>query len=239
MAKLETLNDLLLDAAVIRDATEEGENTALRVGQFFVSLIQMLMATTPDESVDASSLRVSSDASGMSLVFQTITADGGTNTKSIPIPVVSGAGAGIITPDILAEIKAGVEDVSGSLKQNIGTVDVTTLDSMNSVRYATNQLPSIYRVMVSARTVGILFMYSDTGVHEITQELHTTMEPQNGVMDGSHIDGKPRTYTRSYNTSTNKWSAWRDSDNLTTLSETEFDSLGTVDPNKFYFVYED
>ena len=53
------LNNLLQQAAVIRDATEEHENTAVRVGTMFVDFIQSCIDVLPAEVVDATGISTS------------------------------------------------------------------------------------------------------------------------------------------------------------------------------------
>ena len=45
-------NDLLTVAAGVRDATEQYENTAARVGGLFVSIIQAIIETVPETLID-------------------------------------------------------------------------------------------------------------------------------------------------------------------------------------------
>lgn len=233
------LESLLPDAAAVRDAVEEGENTALRVGQLFVSIIQKIDASFPSETIDASDISVSSDETGVSITFNTVLDSGEQSTRTVRIPAATETSAGLLTPAILEKIAEDLTVVSDSFKKFVGEVSLDELDNMTSVRYATGQLPSIYKVTFSGKVVGLLFVYSDTGSHELTQELHSTMIPQDGVVNGTHVDGEPRVLTRTYNLGSHQWSPWRGKPSFVTLSEDEYDALGTKDPDTYYYIYED
>lgn len=233
------LESLLPDAAAVRDAVDEGENTALRVGQLFVSIIRSIGAVIPPETFDASGITVSADESGVSITFKTVLESGESSVRTVNIPAATDTQAGLITPAILSKIKEDVTAVADTFNRFVGEVSLEDLDTMTSVRHASNQLPSVYRVMFSGRVVGMLLVYSDTGAHELTQELHSTMIPQDGVVTGTHIDGEPRVLSRSYNFSSHQWSPWRDRSSFVTLSATEYEALPTKDPDTYYFIYEE
>lgn len=86
-----TIQSLLQQAAVIRDATAEGENSALRVGSMFVSLIQALLSTLPQEVIDATGISYTATASNFIITFKTIKDDGTSGSRQIIIPTASSA----------------------------------------------------------------------------------------------------------------------------------------------------
>lgn len=233
------LESLLPDAAAVRDAVEEGENTALRVGQLFVSLIQKVAASFPSETIDATGISVTADETGVSITFKTVLDSGEQATRSVRIPAATETDAGLLTPAILEKIAEDLNEVSDSFKKFVGEVSLEDLDSMTSVRYATGQLPSFYKVTFSGKVVGLLFVYSDSSSHELTQELHSTMIPQNGVVNGTHVDGKPGILTRAYNLGSHQWSPWCGKPSFVTLSENEYDALSAKNDETYYFIYEE
>lgn len=81
-----TIQSLLQQAAVIRDATAEGENSALRVGSMFVSLIQALLSTLPQEVIDATGISYTATDTNVTITFKTIKADGTSGSRQIIIP---------------------------------------------------------------------------------------------------------------------------------------------------------
>lgn len=83
------IQSLLQQAAVIRDATAEGENSALRVGSMFVSLIQALLSTLPQEVIDATGISYTATASNFVITFKTIKDDGTSGSRQIIIPTAS------------------------------------------------------------------------------------------------------------------------------------------------------
>lgn len=113
MAKIQSL---LEQAAVIRDATAEKENTALRIGSMFVSFIQAVVATMPPELIDATGISYSTSSSNFIITFKTLDEDGTTGSKQIIIPSVSTENAGLITPDKLREINEAVSKIASALK---------------------------------------------------------------------------------------------------------------------------
>lgn len=110
-----TIQSLLTQAAVIRDATAEGENTALRVGSLFVSLIQAIVATLPSELLDASGISYSAGESNFLITFNAVSSDGSTSKKQIIIPAASQDNAGLLTPAKLKEVNDAVASVADCL----------------------------------------------------------------------------------------------------------------------------
>jgi hypothetical protein len=112
MAKIQ---NLLTSASVIRDATTEGENTALRVGSMFVNLIQAIVDVLPTEILDASGISSSSTESNFVIRIGSIDNDGSSSKKEIIIPAASSANAGVLTPSKLKEINSALETISGAV----------------------------------------------------------------------------------------------------------------------------
>lgn len=83
------IQSLLQQAAVIRDATAEGENSALRVGSMFVSLIQALLSTLPQEVIDATGISCNATPTNVIITFKTIKDDGTSGSRQVIIPTAS------------------------------------------------------------------------------------------------------------------------------------------------------
>ena len=112
-----TLQSLLAQAAVIRDATAEGENTANRVGSMFVSLIEAVIATLPAELLDASGISMTAGESNVVIRFNSLASDGTASSRQVSIPAASVVGAGLLTPSKLAEINKATADVATALAE--------------------------------------------------------------------------------------------------------------------------
>ena len=111
------LNNLLQQAAVIRDATEEHENTAVRVGTMFVDFIQSCMDVLPKEIVDATGISTSASETNFVVRYRTIDDTGSSVSKSITIPVASSDNAGLLSTSLLAEINQAVSSVVNAVSE--------------------------------------------------------------------------------------------------------------------------
>lgn len=109
------IKDLLQQAAVIRDATADGENTALRIGTMFVSFIQAVLDTVPAELIDAAGISYKSDDKGYTLCFETVNDDGEKGQTSISIPRSSTNVAGLMMPQQVQALNKAVTDIAGIL----------------------------------------------------------------------------------------------------------------------------
>lgn len=111
------LNNLLQQAAVIRDATEEHENTAVRVGTMFVDFIQSCMDVLPKEIVDATGISTSTSETNFVVRYRTIDDTGSSVSKSITIPAASSDNAGLLSTSLLAEINQAVSSVVNAVSE--------------------------------------------------------------------------------------------------------------------------
>ena len=109
------LNNLLQQAAVIRDATEEHENTAVRVGTMFVDFIQSCIDVLPAEVVDATGISTSTSENNFVIRYRTVDDDGESVSKSITIPAASSANAGLLTTSLLSQINEAVTSVAAAV----------------------------------------------------------------------------------------------------------------------------
>lgn len=99
------LTNLLPLAATVRDATEEHENSASRIGGLFVSLIQVLIDTMPEAQIDGASLGHQASESNFIISIKKRLDDGSEVPLNITIPAVSEDAAGLLTPSLLDELR--------------------------------------------------------------------------------------------------------------------------------------
>ncbi|MBO5710963.1 MAG: hypothetical protein J6R62_05555, partial [Rikenellaceae bacterium] len=69
-------NDLLPVAAGVRDATEQHENTAARVGGLFVSIIRAIIETIPENNIDGDTISYTTTESNFLITMKKRLADG-------------------------------------------------------------------------------------------------------------------------------------------------------------------
>ena len=111
------LNNLLAQAAVIRDATEEHENTAVRVGTMFVDFIQACLAVLPSEIIDAAGITASTSETNFVVRYRVTDEEGNTSNRSITIPAASSENAGLLTPEQLTQVNSVASSISSVLTQ--------------------------------------------------------------------------------------------------------------------------
>ncbi len=101
-------SNLLPDAAVIRDATNESENTASRIGGLFVSIIQTIIATMPEVHIDGDSIDFKTSENDF-IIYMKKKLDDGTDVPiTITIPAASTTKAGLFTPALLTELQNSI-----------------------------------------------------------------------------------------------------------------------------------
>lgn len=95
------------------------------------------------------------------------------------------------------------------------TVNITELDALNSTDLCNDGRPAVYTVLDTSgkMKVGVLYLYSDSDGHSVTQVLATNYVPNNNF--SGHDDAKVHQYYRIYNNSsshglsdTGTWSDW-------------------------------
>ena len=111
------LSNLLQQAAVIRDATEEHENTAVRVGTMFVDFIQSCLDVLPPEIVDATGISTSTSETNFVVRYRTVDDTGASVSKSITIPAASSANAGLLSTSLLAQINQVITSVTAAVSE--------------------------------------------------------------------------------------------------------------------------
>lgn len=102
------MEELLKQAAVIRDEVDDDKNTAERVGTLFIDIIQKMGLIVPSESIDGDSLRFTADALSVKLAFSALDGAGNRVNKEIAIPVATAQRAGVMSPELLTSLQTSV-----------------------------------------------------------------------------------------------------------------------------------
>lgn len=95
------LIDILSDAAVVRDETNEKANTAERVGGVLVELANYLSNFAP-----VSNVTVEADGANVRLVLHLKNEDGTVSTRGVTLPAASTEKAGVLTTELLKALQA-------------------------------------------------------------------------------------------------------------------------------------
>ena len=109
------MEELLKQAAVIRDETDESKNTAERVGTLFIDIIEKMGLIVPSESIDGDSLQFTADAKSVKLVFSALDGNGNRVNKELSVPVATLQKAGVMSPELLASMQKSVSDALGAV----------------------------------------------------------------------------------------------------------------------------
>lgn len=116
----------------------------------------------------------------------------------------------------IRDLKSGknVEEVLEELRQTIRTVDIDKLDTLCKYTDGLSGQPVVYAVIQANRNAGILFLFSDSMSHVVTQIITTHCLWNNGNFN-AHDDAKIHCYSRSYNINAahatwdkGTWSEW-------------------------------
>ena len=91
------MEELLRQAAVIRDETVDNENSAIRVGTLFVDVIQRIQKIVSDEKVKTDSLKFGTGEDTMWICFDIVDESGNVKQKKIYFPIVSKQKTGVLT----------------------------------------------------------------------------------------------------------------------------------------------
>lgn len=184
------LQSFLVPAAVIRDATEEGENTALRVGTLFVNLIQSLVDAMPDWLIDATGIVVECNENEAKISFDARHYEGNTVKQEVKIPAATAENAGLFTPaernklnnsisQWASEWNARITEISARMDGIEGEANLakTGADSANAI--INNELrPAVQdmRTKVNQNTTDIsnLSVQVDKNTSDIAEKANST-----------------------------------------------------------------
>lgn len=142
--------NLLEQATIIRDETQDGLNTAYRIGALFIDVISKLGLTLTAENIS-----VEATAAGASLVFTADNSNGNADVTKIPLPVLSSSAAGLFTPSQLSALQTSLQSlVSTERDARIAADDslLTVLNAERKERLAA--IESLSKTFVSLTQVG-------------------------------------------------------------------------------------
>lgn len=106
-----TIKDLLTQAAVIRDAAAEGENTAMRVGSMLIDLVQRIVDTLSADALSALGLRITASTETVTVTYKTVDAGGSAKDVSVTLPAATTTTAGMMSSASLAAINKATQDI--------------------------------------------------------------------------------------------------------------------------------
>lgn len=112
------LIDILSDAAVVRDETNEKANTAERVGGVLVELANYLSAFAP-----VSNVTVEADGANVRLVLHLKNEDGTVSTRGVTLPAASTSSAGVLTSELLKALQAADKANEDLAKEGISKAE--------------------------------------------------------------------------------------------------------------------
>lgn len=134
-----TIKDLLTQAAVIRDAASQGENTAMRVGTLFVDLVQRIVDTLSAEALSALGLRTTATEDKITITYKTVDAGGTAKDASVTLPSATTATAGVMSSAQLAAINNATQDIS-SIIQRLTTSETSIKTATDSTKAVADAL---------------------------------------------------------------------------------------------------
>lgn len=109
------MEELLKQAAIIRDESIDSENTAERIGTLFVDVIQQMKKIVSDEQVKVDSLRFIANADALKVYFDVVSESGDIIHKQLALPIVSDIKAGILTAAQLNDINKRIAKITPHL----------------------------------------------------------------------------------------------------------------------------
>lgn len=188
---------LLPQAAEVRDATLEGENTAIRIGTLFVDLLQALAAALPTKAIDASSIKQKMEDDGLTISFDVVSDTGSVAQSAITVPIVSEASAGLITPELIktianqlssiAEIASRASSDAASTIKKLSILE-TTVENLDASSETLRSNVETLSQSVSEISEGVSSLAdSVSGIESSTETLRSsvkTLSDSNKLIDG-------------------------------------------------------
>lgn len=154
------LSSLKTDAGTIRDASQQNENTAFRIGSWLVDLIEFLTNTSIEAVM--TSIIPSVTADGIVLTINYQKADGTTFSNSITLPLADAEKAGLMSPTMVAKISALQSSINAISSKNAtqdaqiqgltGLVETNRTDIENATKKADDNRTDISTLRDSVST---------------------------------------------------------------------------------------
>lgn len=257
------LQDLLSQAAVIRDATEDKENTAIRVGTMFVDFIQACLDILPQLLVDGNLTEGVPGASSFTLTFHTLDGDGVAHSDSISIPIVNTTVAGLMSPSLKAELNRATSSVNNltprvaSAETNITSLSKSKLSYYDAtwIFYDTRWTEENFNALADAITAGNFLIYRGNPalaslhanyIRLIVQYYRGWRQADIWLIDGivtvTWLDPVYFPSETQVNELNDRVEAVEESvkEVYCTMEEyQEWVDAGTIDPDTKYYIYED
>ena len=177
-------NDLLPVAAGVRDATEQHENTAARVGGLFVSIIKAIIETIPENNIDGDTISYTTTESNFLITMKKRLANGNFVPITITIPAATSENAGLLTPSLLAEFRTAINSASNaantaqnsanSANSSIAGISTTVNTLQKAINSASNAANTAQN---SANSANSSIAEISTTVNTLQEEL-TSVEEQ-------------------------------------------------------------
>lgn len=130
------MEELLKQAAVIRDEVDDDKNTAERVGTLFIDIINKMGLIVPSESIDGDSLRFTADALSVKLAFSALDGAGNRVDKELSLPVATLQKAGVLSAEMLASLQTSVSNAIKAVaveQKDRGAADIVLQNGINAI----------------------------------------------------------------------------------------------------------
>ncbi|MBR5860660.1 MAG: hypothetical protein IKY71_04855, partial [Bacteroidaceae bacterium] len=171
------LTNLLPLAATVRDATEEHENSASRIGGLFVSLIQALIDTMPEAQIDGASLGHQASESNFIISMKKRLNDGTEVPLNITIPAASTANAGLLTPSLLTELRTALNSAV-----NAANTAQNSADSANhSIASINTTVTSLQNGLASVETTVLQNVTNIEGLYQNVTDIYGQIGKPSGI----------------------------------------------------------
>ena len=170
-------NDLLTVAAGVRDATEQYENTATRVGGLFVSIIQAIIETIPETLIDGDTVSYTPTESNFLITMKKRMADGSIVPISITIPAATSANAGLLTPSLLAELRTAINSASNAAN----TAQNSANSANNTIAGISTTVTQLQNGMTSIETKVLQNMANIDGIAQEVADIYGQIGKPSGI----------------------------------------------------------
>ena len=171
------LTNLLPLAATVRDATEEYENSASRIGGLFVSILQALIDTMPEAMIDGATLSHQASESTFIISMKKRLDDGSEVPLNITIPAASTANAGLLTPALLAELRTALNSAVNTA--NTALNGATSANS--SIASISTTVTTLQNGLTSVETKVLQNMANIDGLAQEVADIYSQVGKPSGI----------------------------------------------------------
>ena len=171
------LSNLLTQAAGVRDATEQYENTAAKVGGLFVSIIQAIIETVPETLIDGDTVSYTTSESNFIISMKMRMADGSIVPISITIPAASSANAGLLTPSLLAELRTAINSASNAAN----TAQNSANSANSSIAGISTTVTTLQNGLTSVETKVLQNMANIEGLSQNVADIYGQIGKPSGI----------------------------------------------------------